>query len=180
MATMKREPVGVWFSIALIILVLGACAGWMLGSALARYSYRRHQEQQGPLSKLERARVDSELAVLSAVQTEMFHELFALEKSQPPHKYLRDEIGRLENLKLRSDSPAIKSLIDLRQGLAYVRAAMADGENHDEVQAKQNMQSAQALFKSLGWLDYSDETLKAVAKRERDKWTHPEMKGSVR
>ncbi len=32
------------------------------------------------------------------------------------------------------------------------------------------MRSAQTLFQSLGWQDYSEETLRAVAKRELDKW----------
>jgi len=180
MVTMKRRPIGVWFSIALVILVLGAFAGWKPGSALARYSYRRHQEQQGTLSKPERARLESELAVLGAVQTEMLYEIFALEKNQPSEKYLPDEIGRLARLRRQSNSPEIKSLIDLRSGLAYVRAAVADGENNNEGQAAQNMQSAQILFESLGWLDYSGESLTAVAKREHDKWTHPEIRESVR
>ena len=123
-------------------------------------------------------RLEFELAELSAIQTELLYEVFVLEKSQTSDTNLLDEIGRLENLRRQSKSPEIKSLIDLRSGLAYVRAAMADGENNNEARAKQNMQSAQILFKSLGWLDYSNETLKVVAKREHDKWTHPEMKES--
>ncbi len=110
----------------------------------------------------------------------MLYEIFALEKNQPSEKYLPDEIGRLAHLRRQSNSPEIKSLIDLRSGLAYVRAAVADGENNNEGQAAQNMQSAQILFESLGWLDYSGESLTAVAKREHDKWTHPEIRESVR
>lgn len=125
-------------------------------------------------------RLESELAELNAIQTEMLYEVFALEKIKPSDKFLVGEIGRLEDLDRRSNSPEIKPVIDLHEGLAYVRVATTDEQNNKQEQAKQNMQSAQVLFKSLGWLDYSDQTLKAVAKREPDKWTHPEMKASVR
>jgi hypothetical protein len=180
MAAVNKGPIGVWSSIALVILVLGAFAGRVLGSAVARYSYRHHQEQQGTLSRSEQVHLDSELAELNAIQMEMLYELFALEKIKPPDKVLLDEIMRLEDLDRRSNLPEIKPVIELRMGLAYVRASMTNEENHQEEQARQNMQSAQALFKSLGWLDYSDETLKAVAKGEHDGWTHPKLKASVR
>lgn len=177
---MKKGPIGVWFSIALVILVLGGYAGTMLGSAVARYWYRHHQEQQETLSKPERVRLESELAELNAIQTELFYEVFALDKIRPSDRTPLDGIGRLEILHRRSKSPEIKPVIDLQLGLAYVRAAMTDEENNQQERASQNMQSAQVLFKSLGWLDYSGQTLKAVAKREYDRWTHPAMKASVR
>jgi hypothetical protein len=180
MVSVKKGPIGVWFSIALVILVIGAYTGTLLGSAVARYWYRHHLEQQGTLPKPERTRLESELAELNAIQTEMLYEVFALEKTKPTGTHLLDEIGRLEILKRRSNSPEIKPVIDLQLGLAYVRAAMTDEESNKQDQARQNMQSAQALFKSLGWLDYSDETLKSAAKRDHDKWTHPDLKASVR
>ena len=114
-------------------------------------------------------RLESELAELNAIQTEMLYDVFAFEKIKPSDKFLLDEVGRLEDLNRRSNSPEIEPVIDLQLGLAYARAARTDEENYKQEQASQNMQSAQVLFKSLGWLDYSDQTLKAAAKREHDK-----------
>ena len=55
---------------------------------------------------------------------------------------------------------------------------MAEQQNNNEELAKKYTSSAQALFKSLGWQDYSEETLKVVAKRESEKWGHPQTKAS--
>src|SRR5712692_1088715 len=142
----------------------------MLGSSVAHYWYRHHQQERGTLTGPERIGVESELAELSAVQTMRLWTIFAVEKKGPAHKYLLNEIERLEDLKLRSNAPEIKSLIDLERGLAYVQAAMVEGQDNNEELAKKYMQSAQGVFKSLGWQNYSEEALKAVAKRELDKW----------
>lgn len=174
---MKRGPIGVWFSVALAILVLSLWAGSVLGSAVAHYWYGHHQEQ-GTLSGTERKRVESELAELSAVQTLRLYAIIAPEEKKRGDEYLLNEIERLGDLKRRSNAPEIKSLVDLDLGLAYVHAAMAEELNNDQERSKEYMQSAQVLFKSLGWRDYSEETLKAVAKRELDMWGHPQTKAS--
>jgi hypothetical protein len=175
---MKRRPIGVWFSVALAILILSLWAGSILGSAVAHYWYGHHQLEQGKLSRPELIRVESELDELSAIQTLRLFANIAPEETRD--KYLLNEIEQLGNIKRRSNASEIESLIDLDLGLAYVQAAMAEERNHNKEQAKKYMQSAQVLCKSLGWQDNSDETLKVVAKRELDKWGHPLTKVSER
>jgi len=180
MVPMKRGPIGVWFSVALTILVLSVWAGAVLGAAVARYWYGHHQQEQGTLSGPELTRVESELDELSEIQTLRLYIIFALEKKEPGDKNLLNEINRLRDLKRRSKAPGLEPLVDLDLGLSYVQAAMAEEQdnNDNEGKAKKYMQSAQALFDSLGWQDHSEETLKAVANRELDKWRRPRTQRS--
>ncbi len=175
---MKRRPIGVWFSVALGILLLSLWVGSVLGSAIAHYWYGHHQQEQGTLSGPELTRVESELAELSAVRTLRLYAIVAREEKKRGNKYLLNEIEQLGDLKRRSNAPEIKSLVDLDLGLAYVHAAMAKEQNNNKELTNTYMQSAQGLFKSLGWQDYSEETLKAVATRELDKWGHRQPKAS--
>ena len=178
MMAMKRGPIGVWFSVAIAVLVLSFWLGSMLGSSVAHYWYGHHQQEQGTLTGPEQIRVESELAELNAVQTLRLYASVASQEGQPGDKNLLNEIEGLENLKRRSNTPEIKPVIDLELGLANVHAAMAEQQNNNEEVAKKYMQSAQVLFKSLGWQDYSEEALRVVAKREFEKWRHPQTKAS--
>ncbi len=177
MMAMKRGPIGVWFSVAIAVLVLGLWLGSMLGSSVAHYWYGHHQQEQGTLTGPEQIRVESELAELSAVQTLRLYASLAPREGKPGDKNLLNAIAGLENLKRRSNTPEIKPVVDLELGLATVHVAMAEQQNNNEEMAKKYMQSAQLLFKSLGWQDYSEETLKAVAKRQFE-WRHPQTKAS--
>ncbi len=177
MMAMKRGPIGVWFSVAIAVLVLSLWLGSMLGSSVAHYRYGHHQQERGTLTGPEQIRVESELAELSAVQTLLLYASLAPQEGKPGDKNLLNAIEGLENLKRRSNTPEIKPVVDLELGLATVHVAMAEQQNNNEEMAKKYMQSAQLLFKSLGWQDYSEETLKAVAKRQFE-WRHPQTKAS--
>jgi hypothetical protein len=165
MAAMKRQ-LGLWFSIALAILLLGIWVGSMLGSAAGRYWYGHYWLETGSLSGPDQANIKSELADLSTVQS--LHLLSLIAQNQPKlrDEYLRKEIEGLMEMKRRSKIAEIKPVIDLVLGLAYVDSAIAEEQNHNAELTKKNIHSAQALFESLGWQDYSEEALKAVAKRE--------------
>ncbi len=177
MMAMKRGPIGVWFSVAIAVLVLSLWLGSMLGSSVAHYRYGHHQQERGTLTGPEQIRVESELAELSAVQTLLLYASLAPQEGKPGDKNLLNAIEGLENLKRRSNTPEIKPVVDLELGLATVHVAMAEQQNNNEEMAKKYMQSAQLLFKSLGWQDYSEETLKAVAKRQFE-WRHAQAKAS--
>jgi hypothetical protein len=49
---------------------------------------------------------------------------------------------------------------------------MAEEQDDNREIAAKDMSSAEPLFKSLGWRDYSDEALKAAAQQVLDQW-HP-------
>lgn len=178
MVAMKRGPIGVWISLALAILLLGLWVGSTLGSAVARYWYRHHQQEQGTLPEPERALVESELSTLSAIQILQLHAILPPKEKEPQEKYLLKEIEGLEYLKGRSNTQEIASLVDLDLGLAYVDAAMVEEKDNDQQSAKKHIQLAQAIFKSLGWQDYSEETLKVVVRRKLEKFSYPHARAS--
>jgi hypothetical protein len=176
---MKRGPIGVWFSVALAILVLGIWLGWKLGPGIAIYSYRFRQQKTGRLSQRERAHVDSVLSGLSALQTYWPYAAVVNKPKGAGKKFLTGELARLVALRNRSDAQEITPAIDLEIALANVDAAMAEEQDNDQEAAARHMKSAQVLFQALGWQDCSEETLRVVAKRELDK-RNPEAVEAVR
>lgn len=170
MITMKKRPVGVWFSVALAILLLGLWVGSKLGSKVAYHWYHHQQQQAGTLQSLEREHVESVLSELSAIQTLQLYGRIPYNDKELGKKYLLTEIGGLEALAHRSHLREIRPVIDLDLALAYVDATIAEEQNNNQELATRYMKSAQALFQSLGWRDYSEQTLRIVAKRRLDKW----------
>ena len=176
MVDMKRGSVGLWFSFALAIFLLSLWIGSMLGSSAAKYWYGNRQPGEGRLLGPERNRVESELADLSAVQTLQLFARIAPNEVEPQDKLLSDEIKGLEQIKRRSNVQEVRSLVDFDLGLAYVDAAMQNGQDDHKELAKTYMQSAQVLFESLGWRDYSEGMLKIIASQELSRWRHPQTK----
>jgi len=169
----------VWFSAALIILVLGGLVGSGIGALAAgswfRYEEIRREAPYGP----ERAHVEALLSALNAIQT--FKVLFLITDydEDPRGESLRAGIVRLENFRNRSTLPEAKPVIDLNLGLAYLKAALIQEQNKDKDLGTKYMKSAQNLFQSLGWQDYSEETLRALARREHESWKpRPQTKES--
>jgi hypothetical protein len=166
---MKKGPIGVWFSVALAVLVLGIWLGWKLGPGIALRCYRFRQEKIGRLSQTERAHVDSLLSELSALQTSWPYAAVANQPNGAGKKFLTAELARLVALQSRPDAQEIRPVIDLEIALAHVDAAVAEEQDHSPEAATTHMKSAQALFQSLGWQDRSEQVLRAVARRELDK-----------
>jgi hypothetical protein len=114
---------------------------------------------------------------LAAAQTiQILYEAIIRNDKEHGKEYLPKEIAAFEALRRRSDAPEITPVIDLDLGLAYVNAAMAEERGNNKELADQHTKSAHALFQSLGWQDYSEETLRAVAQRELDRWNVPTQK----
>ncbi len=110
------------------------------------------------------------LSVLDDLQTmEIFASALAASSGKELElgEYLRAEITELERLKGRPDYREIKPILEMQLGLAYVNAAMAEEQSGHKDRADSDMKSAQALFQSLGWKDYSADALRVAAKRER-------------
>lgn len=167
---MTRKQFGVWFSLALAILVLSTWSGWKLGERIAVYGYHHQRQKLGA----EQGRFEAMLSDLGDLQTrEVFARALASSSGKDLElgKYLRAEITELERLMGRPDYGEIKTVLEMQLGLAYVNAAMAEEQSGHEDLADSDMKSAQALFRSLGWKDYSADTLRAVAKHEIGPWT---------
>jgi hypothetical protein len=170
MVSMIRRPIGVWFSLALVILVLGAWVGSKLGSKIAQYWDSRQRQKQATLHGPEWAQVDSVLTQLYAVQVLQLFAGVSENDKKLGQKYLLNEIKGLEDLKHRPGAQEIRPVVDLYLGLAYVGAAMAEEQDGDKDRATKYMKSAQPLFQSLGWRDYSEEALRMAARRDLNKW----------
>lgn len=166
---MKRGPIGVWFSVALTIFVLSVWMGSKLGTEFAVYQYRRQQQEQGTLSAAERARVNLVLSELESIQTLRTYALATRDDKKLNKTCLLDEISELENLEHKADAQQMRPAVNLDLGLAYVDASMAEQQDNNRELAAGYMKSAQSLFQSLGWHDYSEETLRHVAKAELDR-----------
>jgi hypothetical protein len=173
---MPRKPIGVWFSIALALLILGVGLGWKLGQRLAVTWYRSHQQRSGPLPSVEQARIHSMISALSAAQTSGLYAGLANDTNDTKlrDKTLRADIEYLRGLSARPELAEIRPVIDLRLGITYAIAATIEEQHASNDAAVQDMQSAQALFQSLGWQDCSEETLKTLAERELARW-HPDL-----
>lgn len=165
MVAMSRRPIGVWFSVALVILLVSLWLGSMLGSKIAGYWYGHYRLAQGTLSRSELSRVESELTDLDAAQTLRVLTLLTYSKKEFGDKYLLQEIAGLEEIKRRSSVSEVKSAIDLDLGLAHIDAATTEEQNNNTDLAKKNINAAQVVFESLGWKDYSEEALKIAAGR---------------
>jgi hypothetical protein len=173
MVGMIKRPIGVWFSVALVILVSGAWVGSKSGSKIAQYWDSRQRQKQGTLHGPQWAQVDSVLTQLYAVQLLQLFTGVSQNDKELGQKSLLNEIRGLEDLSRRPDAQEIRPVVDLYLGFAYVDAAMAEEQDNRKERATKHMDSAKTLFQSLGWRDYSEEILRIVARRDLDKWKLP-------
>jgi hypothetical protein len=161
--------------VALAIFLLSLWMGFPLGSAVARYWYRHNQQAQIKSGGPERAHLESVLSELNEVQTLQLIAAINANDKEAGKKYLLNDIGALENTERKWGLQEIKPAIDFNLGRAHVYAAIMEEQANDGAQANQHMKTAQALFQSLGWSDYTEEAIKTLAKRELDKWKlHPQ------
>jgi hypothetical protein len=173
MAAMKKGPIGVWFSAALVILILGAWVGYVVGSKSAQYWDIHQRRKAASLRGADWKHAERTFLGLSAIQGAQVFAVFGQFDKNFAKKYTLVEIGGLENLRRQPDAQEIRPVTDLYLGLAYVDAAILEEQENDSEASTKHMNSAQALFQSLGWRDHSEAALKAVAQQEVDKWKLP-------
>lgn len=166
---MERRRIGVWFSVALGILVLSFWTGRISGIRAARYWYQHEERRLGTLDASQRPHVESVLSELLTVE-----ELRVLSEALGAANQKRwpTYVDGLNRLKQKSATQEARSIIDLDLGIAYVMAATVEEQDNNKAIAAQYMGSARSIFQSLGWQDYADDALIAAAKRESDRW-HP-------
>ena len=170
MMSVIKRPIGVWFSLALLILVSCCWLGYAAGVRFASARVRRQQETTGP-------RLSPELATLP------FMRLLRMASTSNPEKLrssLLFETGRLEALVQEPKMQDVASVVNLDLAMDYVELAIVEERANNQSEARAHMQSGQNLFRSLGWQDDSEDTLRGVAQRELDRWTVPSHSGGAR
>jgi hypothetical protein len=170
MTPVKDERIGVWFSLALAILLLSAWLGSKLGARVAVYRYRSAQSRSiGTLSGPEHAHLES---VLDELETIGFFRInFLISPNDDKlKKTLPEQLGNIDAYRRKVKTAEAKPVIDMNLALADVVAAIAEEQGNNKDRTANYMRSAQSLYQSLGWRDYSEGTLKALAQRELDKW----------
>jgi hypothetical protein len=171
-AVKKGRIIGVWFSVALAILVSSGWVGSKLGARIAVSWYRYQQQKLATRGSGERAHLESMLSELDTIETLQFYAVITQNDKNLRKKYLLNDIRTLEDIR-RQDLQEIKPVIDFNLAVAYVGAAMAEEQDNNKELATKYMNSAQTLFQSLGWHGYSEETLRILAQRELNKWSAP-------
>ena len=172
---MVRRPIGVWFSLALLILILSSWLGYEAGVGIAHVRNRAKLRTMGSLSASERTHIQAVLSALDAMQELRFLTLFGTKfltsfGTEKVRSLLLFQIGKLEALRARPEIQDVRPAADLDLGVFYTQLAMVEERANNSSEAREHMELAQSLFRSLGWQDCSEGTLKAVAQREFDKW----------
>jgi hypothetical protein len=164
----EKGRIGVWFSVALGILVLSFWPGRILGVRAARYWYQHQERRLGTLDGSQRPHSESVLAELTTVEElRVVSDAISVvgAKNQRWPRYIHG----LNSLKQKSVTQEGRSVIDLELGIAYVMAATVEEQDNNKDVAAQYMDSARSVFQSLGWQGYSDEALTSAAKSESDR-----------
>jgi hypothetical protein len=166
----KDRRIGVWFSVALVILAFSAWVGSKVGARAAVYRYRAGQNRSsGNLSA-------SEHAHLALVFDELYAaELLRLQFLVSPNddklkKTLPDQVQKMESFRQKINTPEAKPVTDMNLAFGEVVTAIAEERFGHKEQAVKYLKSAKSLLQSLGWQDFSEGTLRTVAERELDLW----------
>ena len=159
MHRVPKRPIGVWFSIALLLLLLGGWLGYIAGIAAARARFRaQEQHTMSRLDSVTRTRLNSTLSALSVI--EMFR--VTAHTPQGSSEDVRRATIKIQSLGRLADATDLQPVVSLNQGIAYVNIAIAE-ERDNPAESRKYMNLAQDLFRSLGWRDCSEDTLKAAA-----------------
>jgi hypothetical protein len=170
MPAMKDRRFGVWFSMALLILVLSGWLGSVLGTRVAVARYRSAQRRgSGSLAPAEHSRLENVLDELEAIG--FFRITFLASINDDKLKQgLSERVSQFEDFGQGLKTAEAQPVFTMNLGLANVVAAIVDEQNKNRERAASHIRSAQSLYQSLGWQDYSEGTLRAVAERELDHW----------
>jgi hypothetical protein len=168
-----KRPIGVWVSLALVVLLL---CFWLGDKAGVRVAYARISAQRqtmGSLTPAEHARLSPQLMAFTTIAWLRFADASDTEKLR---RTLAFEVSELEKLMHKPEMQDLDSVVKLNLGVAYVKLAIVEARANDASGSQGHVRLAQDLFRSLGWQDYSEETLKVVAQKELDRWAlspHP-------
>jgi hypothetical protein len=178
---MKRGPIGVWFSAALVLLGLSAWGGSVSGKKFAGYWYRHRMLALQQTYSPERVRMETEMSELRDIGISHTFLMASYSDKKIWNEYLQNRIDVFEKAMHQPIAEEVRPVPALELGLAYVDAAMVEEKDNEPDGAAKNMKSAQAIFQSLGWKDYSEAALTSTVRSEFDKWNpHPQERRSVK
>jgi hypothetical protein len=161
----EKGRIGVWFSLALGILVVSFWLGRILGARAASYWYQHQERKLGTLEASQRPHLESALSeLITAEELRVVSEVGTNNQKRWPNY-----IEGLQRLKQQSRTHEGSNVIDLELGIAYVMAATVEEQDNNKEAATRYMESARSVLRSLGWQDYSDDALTSAAKRESDR-----------
>lgn len=164
----QKKPIGVWFSVALALLIGGAWAGWKVGTEAAVKWHLRTRFSGTVTGPEERAQFTSDTSLLGSIQmtAALRYALSCSPDARP--KAIDGGIKVLRELRARHVGHKFMDAMELNLGFAYVAESVYQEERHEQTQAAEAMQSAESIFQSLGWNDVRPETLKSAATYEAD------------
>lgn len=156
-----------WFSIAGLILLVSGWLGYQATLALVGVRFRMQQQHMiASLDPAARARLNSALSALSVVQ------MLRLSTAAPSHASsddLRAAAEKIQKFAHQPETNDVQPVLELNLGVMYVDLATKE-ERTNPAEARKYMDLAQELFRSLGWRDCSEVTLKAVAQNQYEIW----------
>jgi len=163
---MLRKPFGVWFSVALVLLIAGFAVGWLFGERVDYFWYLHERHRLSTLPKVEQAQADWMITALGKV-AEMRLRASPVAEPNLQDQARRGQIDALNHMRQIGELAEIKPILDLSVARAEVLLAE---KSSDPQQAAQARETARALIQSLGWEDSSDDALRAIAAREANFW----------
>lgn len=172
---MLRKPIGVWFSLALVIAIASGFAGYAIGRKIFSSRHRARQLSQCSLDKEDQERLIEQMSELGAIEMSKLFS-YANETEHPngpggPHTF----IGWLQAVNQHTHYEDVRQVAAMNLAMTYERLALTEEKVDPELKRKY-LSSAQALLRGLGWTDTNESTLQAVAKREIRRWTPSEQK----
>ncbi len=172
---MKRGLIGVWFSVARVIFGLSVWGGFRAGSGFARCQYFRRQRAIEKTYSPGRRLLESEQIEFRSLEYAQFLIRSTQMDTKVERQYLLAVIPALEKHAQQPGNETIKQVIEFNLGLVYVEAALAEEKDGNKDPAESDMKSAQSIFQSLGWKDYSEDALRVFAQNQLDQWKSLEM-----
>lgn len=161
------KPIGVWFSIAGLILLVSGWLGYQATLALVGVRFRAQQRRMiAALDPAARARFNSTLSALTVVQ------MLRLSTTAPSHSSpndLRAEAEKIQKLAHHPETNDLQPVLELNLGLTYAQLATLE-ERTNPAESRKYMDLAQDLFRSLGWRDCSEDALKDAGQKQYEIW----------
>ena len=167
---MAAKRLGVWISLALGIAVLSAWLGSVFGRGLATVWYHGYRQYPRNLPVAERKHLEAELDDLRTAQSLYLLSILRAANGAQRKPIPAQQIARLETLGQKTKTYEMRPLIDLQVGIACAMQAIEVEKNHGPEGADPYMKAAQSMVQSLGWPDYTADTLKAAAQSQTALW----------